>query len=223
MSGGDVLNSAGQALPVVKAVADLNGFGGPGGDALPVGEGAVAAGGLDARVLAEPSSELFRVASFPECEREPGGGIGQKGAVDAAAERGVGPQHPGCHQRRQRHLHQLGLRDFRRLLMSLRRYGRHWFNALMSAVWTGVIAASGVLAGAALTGILGLLKGRQDAADRERDRLESRRAQRITTRHAAHTVFMALSRAAIGEPERSGHGPGIGLERRVGRGCLRSP
>lgn len=47
MGGGDVLNAEGQALPEVKAVADLHGAWGASGDALPVGEGAVTAGDLN--------------------------------------------------------------------------------------------------------------------------------------------------------------------------------
>lgn len=57
MGRGDVLNSARQAQPEVKAVADLHGLWGAGCDALPVGEGAVAAGNLDARVFTEPAAE----------------------------------------------------------------------------------------------------------------------------------------------------------------------
>lgn len=60
------LDSAGEALPEVKAVADLHSVGGTGGDALPVGEGCFAAGDLDTGVLADPSAELFCVVSFPE-------------------------------------------------------------------------------------------------------------------------------------------------------------
>ncbi|MFC9248064.1 hypothetical protein ACFT7S_29790 [Streptomyces sp. NPDC057136] len=45
--------------------------------------------------------------------------------------------------------------------------------------------------------MLGLLKGRHEAKDKERDRLEGRRAKRIETRHAAYTVFMAQSRTAL--------------------------
>lgn len=109
MGGSDVLNSAGQSLPEVKAVADLHGVGSAGGDALPVGEGAVAAGDLDARVFTEPSSELFRVASLPECEWEPGGGVDEEGAVGAPVKcEVVDPQDPGRDQWRQRHPHQLG-------------------------------------------------------------------------------------------------------------------
>ncbi|MET9090753.1 hypothetical protein ABZX72_01545 [Streptomyces cyaneofuscatus] len=67
----------------------------------------------------------------------------------------------------------------------------------MSPLWTSVIAAAGVLAGSGLTGVLGLMKGRQDAADRERDRSEGRRSQRIETRHAAYTAFIAQSRSAV--------------------------
>ncbi|KOG81227.1 MULTISPECIES: hypothetical protein [Streptomyces] len=47
-----------------------------------------------------------------------------------------------------------------------------------------------------MTGVLGLMKGRQDAADKERDRLEGRRARRIETRHTAYTAFIAQSRSA---------------------------
>lgn len=109
MGGGDVLDAAGEALPEVEAVADLHGVGCAGGDALPVGEGAVAAGDLDTWVLAEPVAELFRVAPFPECEREPGGGVDQEGAVGIAVEREViHPQHPGCLQWWKWHTHQLG-------------------------------------------------------------------------------------------------------------------
>ncbi len=109
MGGGDVLDTAGEALPEVEAVADLHRIGGAARDALPVGEGAVAAGDLDTGVLAEPAAERFRVASFPEGEREPGGGVDEEGAVGAAVESEVvDPQHPGRHQWRQRHPHQLG-------------------------------------------------------------------------------------------------------------------
>jgi hypothetical protein len=49
-----------------------------------------------------------RVATFPEGEREPGGGVDQEGAVGVAVEREVvHPQHPGCLQWRKRHPHQL--------------------------------------------------------------------------------------------------------------------
>lgn len=62
--GGGVLDAAGKALSEVKAVADLHGIRGAGGDSLPVGEGAVAAGDLNAYVLTEPPAELFSVVSF---------------------------------------------------------------------------------------------------------------------------------------------------------------
>lgn len=61
VGGGDFLNAPGQALPQVKTVADLQSFGGTVGYALPVGEGAVAAGDLDSGMRAEPSAELFSV------------------------------------------------------------------------------------------------------------------------------------------------------------------
>ncbi|GGY71908.1 hypothetical protein GCM10010326_77650 [Streptomyces xanthochromogenes] len=59
-------------------------------------------------MLTEPAAELFRVASLPECEREPGGGVDQEGAVGAAVEcEVVDAQHSGRDQWRQRHPHQL--------------------------------------------------------------------------------------------------------------------
>lgn len=108
VGGGEVLDAAEEALPEMEAVADLHGIGGAGRSALPVCEGAVAADDLDTRVLAEPPAELFGVASFPKCEREPGGGVDQEGAVGVAVKREViHPQHPWCLQWRKRHPHQL--------------------------------------------------------------------------------------------------------------------
>ncbi|MGW7195623.1 hypothetical protein [Streptomyces chryseus] len=53
MGGGEVLNSSGRALPKVEAVAHLQGIRGAGDDALPVGEGSVAAGDLNTWVLTD--------------------------------------------------------------------------------------------------------------------------------------------------------------------------
>ncbi|MFG2348687.1 hypothetical protein [Streptomyces phaeochromogenes] len=109
VGGGDVLDAAGKALPEEKAVADLHGIRSTGANALPIGEGAAPAGDLDTWVLAEPATELFGIASLPEGEREPGGGIDQEGAIGVAVEREViHPQHPGCLHGRKRHPHQLG-------------------------------------------------------------------------------------------------------------------
>lgn len=74
VGGGDFLNAAGQALPQVEAVADLDSVGGTAGDALPVGERAVAADHLDTGTFAEPSAQLFGVPSLPERQREAGRG-----------------------------------------------------------------------------------------------------------------------------------------------------
>ncbi len=94
---GDVLDSAGEALPEVKAVADLQGIRGAGGDSLPVGEGPVAAGDPNSWVFAEPAAKSFRVASFPEGEWKPGGGVDQEGSVDVAVESEVvHPTAPGA-------------------------------------------------------------------------------------------------------------------------------
>jgi hypothetical protein len=108
MSGGDFLNAPGQALPQMKAVADLDGLWGTVGDALPIGKRAVAAGDLRTRMSAQPSAELFGVSAFPERQRESGFGVDQEGAVGIAVEcEVVHAEHPGCDQRRQRHPHQL--------------------------------------------------------------------------------------------------------------------
>ncbi|MCX5276354.1 hypothetical protein [Streptomyces virginiae] len=58
VGGGDVLDAVGEALPEVKSIAELHGGGCPDRDALPVGEGSIAAGDLDTWVFAEPAAEL---------------------------------------------------------------------------------------------------------------------------------------------------------------------
>jgi hypothetical protein len=52
VGSGDFLNTPGQALPQVKAITHLQGIGGAVGDALPIGERAVATGDLNAGMLA---------------------------------------------------------------------------------------------------------------------------------------------------------------------------
>lgn len=86
MSGGDLLDAPGQALPEVKAVADLYGLGGAISDALPVSERAVAADNLNSGMLPEPMAQLLGVPSFPEREWEPGGGVDQEGPVPVFVE-----------------------------------------------------------------------------------------------------------------------------------------
>lgn len=59
-------------------------------------------------MLAKPPAELFAIASFPEGQREPGGGVDQEGSVGASVEsEGVDPQDLGRDQRRKWHTHQL--------------------------------------------------------------------------------------------------------------------
>lgn len=92
----------------MEAVADLHGIRGADGETVAVDGGTVTAGDLDTWMLAEPPGELLRVASLPEGERKPGGGIHEEGAVAVAAEREiVDPQHPGCLPWRKQHPHQL--------------------------------------------------------------------------------------------------------------------
>lgn len=64
MGGRDFLNAPGQALPQMEAVADLDGVRGTIGDALPVGERAVATGDLNTGMPAEPSAQLFGVPAL---------------------------------------------------------------------------------------------------------------------------------------------------------------
>ncbi|BCL26366.1 hypothetical protein GCM10017557_12250 [Streptomyces aurantiacus] len=61
VGGGVSLNAPGQALPLMKTVADLDGFWGAIGNALPIGKRAVAADDLHTRMSAQPSAELFGV------------------------------------------------------------------------------------------------------------------------------------------------------------------
>lgn len=93
----------------MKSVADLHGFGCACGDALPVGEGAVEADDLDARVFTEPAAELFRVASFPEGQWEASGGVDQEGSEGASVESEVVDSQDLRREKwRKRHPHQLG-------------------------------------------------------------------------------------------------------------------
>lgn len=60
-------------------------------------------------MLAQPTTELFRVASFPEGQWEAGGGIDQEGSVGASVESEVvDPQDLGRDRFRQWHPHELG-------------------------------------------------------------------------------------------------------------------
>ncbi|MGY3199973.1 hypothetical protein ACVW19_000487 [Streptomyces sp. TE5632] len=96
VGGSDFLDPPGQVLPQTEAVADLEGTGGAGGDALPIGARAVATGDLHSRMSPRPAAELFGASAFPERQRGPGAGVGQERAVRLAVQcEVVHPQHPG--------------------------------------------------------------------------------------------------------------------------------
>jgi hypothetical protein len=78
------------------------------GNALPVGERAVAARHLDTGVRAQSSDQLLGVAPGPQRDRQPGVGIHQQRAVDVRVQREVvHARHSRCHDRRQPHPHQV--------------------------------------------------------------------------------------------------------------------
>ncbi|MEU0674426.1 hypothetical protein ABZ330_16295 [Streptomyces sp. NPDC006172] len=65
----------------------------------------------------------------------------------------------------------------------------------MADLWSTLVGAGAVVAGAALTGGFTLLKGRQENADKERDRLEQRLARHREIRRDAYLDLLNKAQA----------------------------
>lgn len=66
----------------------------------------------------------------------------------------------------------------------------------MSQLTGALIGVCGTVVGASLAGLFALVKGRQESADKERDRLEQRLARQHEMRHAAYTNLLCACHTA---------------------------
>lgn len=65
----------------------------------------------------------------------------------------------------------------------------------MAELWSALVGAGAVIAGAALAGGFTLLKGRQESADKERDRLEQRVTRQREIRRDAYLTLINRAEA----------------------------